>query len=251
MKIARFIYKKKTYFGTVKNNHVNIIEGSIFRNFKIIKKKIDVSDIMFLSPVKPSKIVCVGLNYKDHAKELNMPIPKEPIIFLKPPTAIIGHGQKIIYPKGATRLDYEAELAIVIKRKARCVDKKAAKDYILGYTCLNDVTARDLQQKDVQWTRAKSFDTFCPIGPYIVTQINPDNLDVSSYLNGKKKQSSTTANLIFNIEELVSFVSRIMTLNSGDILATGTPPGVGPMEVGDKIEIKIEKIGSLINFIAR
>ena len=188
---------------------------------------------------KPTKIIAVGLNYIDHAKELKMPIPDEPIIFLKPPTAVISHKDKIIYPKGVKQLDYEAELAVVMK------DKK----HILGYTCANDVTARDLQRKDVQWTRSKSFDTFCPLGPRVVKNVDPNNLEIKLYLNGKLKQSSHTSNMIFRVEELVSFISKIMTLCPGDVILTGTPPGVGPMKIGDVVEVEIEGIGKLTNFV--
>ena len=198
---------------------------------------------------KPSKIVCVGLNYIDHAKELNMRIPVEPIIFLKPPSAVIFNNEKIKYPKTSKQVDYEAELAVVIGKKCKNISEKNSKKYILGYACLNDVTARDLQKKDGQWTRAKSFDTFCPLGPHIVSGINPNNLKIELYLDGKLKQSSNTKNLIFKIPELVSFISKIMTLEKYDVIATGTPVGVGPVKIGDKIEIKIEKIGTLTNYI--
>ncbi len=251
MKIARFKYKNKIYYGRIKDNSVNIITGSIFGKFKMANKAVSIRDVKLLEPVTPSKIICVGLNYKDHARELNMSVPREPIIFMKPPTSTIGHNGKIIYPKGVKRLDYEAELAVVIKKKAKNVDKKSAKKYILGYTCLNDVTARDLQQKDGQWTRAKSFDTFCPIGPHIETRINPENLAIKLYLNSSLKQSSQTASLIFKIEELLSFVSRVMTLEPSDIIATGTPFGVGPMKTGDVVEVDIEGIGRLRNIVGR
>jgi len=198
---------------------------------------------------KPSKIIALGLNYIDHAKELNMKIPDEPIIFLKPPSAVIGHLEKIIYPEGVKELHYEAELAIVVKKRAKNVPPEDAYKYILGYTCFNDVTARDIQRKDIQWTRAKSFDTFCPVGPEIVSNIDPSNLKIEAYLNDKLVQSSNTKNMIFKVPEIFSFISKIMTLEEGDIIATGTPPGVGPMKKGDKIEIRIEKIGSLINFV--
>ena len=168
--------------------------------------------------IKPSKIICVGLNYIDHAKELNMPIPEYPILFMKPPSALISNGDSIIYPAQTKNLHYEAELAIVMK------DQKN----ILGFTCANDVTARDLQKLDGQWTRAKSFDTFCPVGPKVVSGIDPDNLDIKLYLNGELKQSSNTSNMIFKVDYLVSFISQVMTLEPQDIILTGTPPGVGP-----------------------
>ncbi|MCF7907584.1 MAG: fumarylacetoacetate hydrolase family protein [Candidatus Omnitrophica bacterium] len=195
----------------------------------------------------PSKIILAGLNYRDHARELKMKIPKEPVIFFKAPTALIGHGDKIIYPKNVKRLDYEAELALIIKKKAKDVSVKEAKKYILGFTCLNDVTARDLQKKDGQWARAKSFDTFCPIGPCLKTDLDLSNLRIQTYLNGKLRQDSTTQQLIFSVEYLVSFISKIMTLYPGDIISTGTPPGVGKMEPGDQVEVVIEGIGRLRN----
>ncbi len=176
-----------------------------------------------------------------------MKIPKEPIIFLKPPTTLIESGDKIIYPKGVKRLDYEAELAVVIKKTARNISKQEARRYIRGYTCLNDVTARDLQQKDGQWTRAKSFDTFCPVGPGIKSKLDVSDLRIQTYLNGEVKQNSTTRHFIFSVEYLVSFISKIMTLFPGDIISTGTPAGVSPMQPGDTVEVKIEGIGTLKN----
>ena len=201
--------------------------------------------------VKPTKIICVGTNYGAHARELGMKIPGEPLIFLKPPSSIIYDSQDIIYPRAAERLDYEAELAVVIGKKASRIKGKDAPKYILGYTCLNDVTARDLQKKDGQWTRSKSFDTFCPIGPVIVTDLDPADVKVESYLNGELKQSSSTGDLIFPVNSLVSFISGIMTLMPGDIISTGTPEGVGPMHPGDVIEIKIKGIGSLKNKVVK
>tara|TARA_Y100000310_G_C20474866_1_gene711901 strand:- start:46 stop:678 length:633 start_codon:yes stop_codon:yes gene_type:complete len=201
---------------------------------------------------KPSKIVCVGLNYHCHAKELSMNTPRHPIIFIKPTTTIIGPGEKIIYPKISKRVDYEAELALIIKKKAKNIEEKEVRNYIEGFTCLNDVTARDLQKLDQQWTRAKSFDTFCPIGPKIVKWtkgFNPNNLKIQAILNNKVVQSSNTSNFIFKVEKIVSFISKVMTLNRGDIITTGTPKGIGPMKKGDKIEVKIEGIGTLTNHV--
>jgi 2-keto-4-pentenoate hydratase/2-oxohepta-3-ene-1,7-dioic acid hydratase in catechol pathway len=178
-----------------------------------------------------------------------MPIPSEPIIFLKPPTAALSHKGKIVYPPGVKRLDYEAELAFVIKKKAKNIPQKDVSKYILGYTCLNDVTARDLQKKDVQWTRAKSFDSFCPVGPWIETDLNPDNLKITCCLNRALKQRSSTSNFIFSVPYLVSFISKVMTLCPGDIISTGTPPGVGPMQKGDRVAVEIEGIGCLENIV--
>ncbi|MGQ9780523.1 MAG: fumarylacetoacetate hydrolase family protein [Bacillota bacterium] len=200
-----------------------------------------------LAPVMPSKVVAVGLNYRDHAMEMGEEIPEEPRIFLKPSTSVIGPGEAIVLPPISRRVDYEAELAVVIGRTACHVRPEEASSYILGYTCLNDVTARDLQKKDVQWTRAKSFDTFCPLGPVVETELDPRDLAIVARVNGVVRQSSRTANLIFPVPELLSFISQVMTLLPGDVIATGTPPGVGPLSPGDRVEIEIEGLGILAN----
>lgn len=198
---------------------------------------------------KPTKIVAVGLNYRDHAKELGMDVPKEPCIFLKPPTAVIGSGQPIIYPKESQQVDYEAELAVVIKKKAYKIPQESVGEYILGYTCANDITARDLQRLDSQWTRAKSFNTFCPLGPLITDQIDPNNVGLKLWVNNGLKQAGHTRDFIFNVYLLVSFISHIMTLLPEDVILTGTPAGVGPLKIGDKVEVEIEGIGRLINTV--
>jgi 2-keto-4-pentenoate hydratase/2-oxohepta-3-ene-1,7-dioic acid hydratase in catechol pathway len=209
----------------------------------------NIAELEIIPPIRPSKIVCVGLNYQDHAKELDMELPTEPIIFIKPSTTVIGHLDPIIYPKTSTQVDYESELGIVISKEAHMVDRKNAHEFIGGFTVVNDVTARDKQRKDVQWTRAKSFDTFAPIGPCIETEVDPMNLNISLKLNNKVKQNSNTKNMIFSVNELVEFTSNIMTLLPGDIISTGTPPGVGPMQIGDTVEIEIEGIGTLKNYL--
>ncbi|MGB9612648.1 MAG: fumarylacetoacetate hydrolase family protein [Candidatus Margulisiibacteriota bacterium] len=201
--------------------------------------------------IKPSKIVAVGLNYKDHAKELKMDLPDHPVIFLKPPSSLIFDGDFIVYPSQTSELHYEAELAVVIKDRVKNLAVEETTKHILGYTCANDVTARDLQRLDGQWTRAKSFDTFCALGPKIISDIDPTRLDIRLYLNGKLKQSSNTANMIFDVYYLVSFISQIMTLEPEDVILTGTPAGVGPMEVGDLVEVEIEKIGRLANKVIK
>ncbi|MBL7071781.1 MAG: fumarylacetoacetate hydrolase family protein [Candidatus Omnitrophica bacterium] len=219
-----------------------IIENGIVAGFEL-------SDVRILPPASPTKIVAVGLNYIDHAKELNMGVPIEPLLFIKPPSSIIGPSEIIYYPPQAKRVDYEAELAIVIKKKARNISAGNAEDFILGYTCLNDVTARDLQKKDGQWTRAKSFDTFCPIGPHIETDLDTSSLKIELLINEEVRQSSSTSNMIFDCKRLVEFISSVMTLEPEDIIATGTPPGVGPISVGDKVEVRIQGIGSLVNSV--
>ncbi len=198
---------------------------------------------------KPTKIVCVGLNYHCHAKELGMNTPHHPIIFMKPLTSLIGPEENIIYPKMSKRVDYEGELALVIKDKIKDIKESQAMKHIEGFTCVNDITARDLQKLDGQWTRAKSFDTFCAVGPKIVKDIDPNNVKIQSFLNNELKQDSNTSNFIFKVEEIVSFISKVMTLNPGDIISTGTPKGIGPMKKGDKIEIKIKGIGTLRNYV--
>jgi len=200
---------------------------------------------------KPTKIIAIGLNYLDHAKELNMPVPDYPLIFLKPSTSVIQNGDTILYPPQTAELHYEGELAVVMKNKARNVTVDEAARYIEGYACANDVTARDLQRLDGQWTRAKSFDTFCPLGPRIVSGIDPTNCGIMTRVNGVIRQHSSTKNMIFNVYALVSFISGIMTLLPGDVIITGTPPGVGSMNLGDEVEVEIDGIGILRNPVAQ
>jgi 2-keto-4-pentenoate hydratase/2-oxohepta-3-ene-1,7-dioic acid hydratase in catechol pathway len=199
--------------------------------------------------INPTKIIAIGLNYLDHAKELKMGIPDQPLIFMKPTTTVIGSEDAIILPPQTKELNYEGELAVVIKEKVRNVSKDAAQRFIAGYACANDVTARDLQRIDGQWTRSKSFDTFCPLGPRIVSDIDPKQLSIITRVNGVVKQDSNTSNMIFDVFELVSFISEIMTLLPGDVIITGTPPGVGPLEAGDVVEVEIEGIGILKNTV--
>lgn len=199
--------------------------------------------------IKPSKIVCVGLNYRKHALEFNMPIPEEPVIFLKPPSALIYDGEDIVYSSLTQELHYEAELGVVMGRMCKGVSSKDAYNYIEGYVCANDVTARDLQRKDGQWTRSKSFDTFCPIGRTVtpMDQADPDRLHIMAFLNGKIVQDSNTSDMIFPVADIVSYISSFMTLCPQDLILTGTPSGVGPMRKGDQIRIEIEKIGAISN----
>lgn len=252
MKIYRYKYRNKSFFGVLKEEMLYPIEGSIYRKFEIKRKGVPISDVLLLPPVKPSKIVAIGRNYKDHAAEMGKPLPKEPLIFLKPPSALVGPNEIIIYPDMSKRVDYEGELAVVIRKKAHLLADNANVDtYILGYSCFNDVTARDLQRKDVQFTRGKSFDTFASVGPCIATDIDPSALRLKTFLNGKLKQSGNTKNLIFPIPHLVRFISQVMTLNPGDIIATGTPAGIGPMTPGDRVDIQIEGIGVLSNRVLK
>ncbi len=206
-----------------------------------------LAGVTVLAPVAPGKIVCVGLNYKDHAAEIGKPLPPEPLIFIKPGTAVIGPGEPIRIPPGVGRVDHEAELAVVIGARAHRVPRAKAWDYVLGITCVNDVTARELQKRDGQYTRAKGFDTFAPVGPCIATGVAGEPRTVEGWVNRERRQSSSTAHLIFPIERLVEFVSFVMTLEPGDIISTGTPEGIGPIHAGDTVTIKVQDVGELAN----
>jgi 2-keto-4-pentenoate hydratase/2-oxohepta-3-ene-1,7-dioic acid hydratase in catechol pathway len=239
MRLVRFSVNGEVLEGQMINDTVRTNDAS--------EREFASRDVRLLSPCLPSKVVAVGLNYRDHAEEMGLAMPEEPILFLKPSTSVIGPGDMIVLPPQSTRVDYEAELAIVISKSAKNVPREKAHEYILGLTCLNDVTARDLQSKDGQWTRAKGFDTFCPIGPWIDTEIDGSDLKIELVLNGETKQESRTSNLIFNSAKLVEFISAVMTLHPGDVIATGTTSGIGPMGPGDTVEVRIEGIGSLVN----
>lgn len=247
MKICRYVSGKNIEYGILEGDEIIALKGDPFGGIEKTDTRRKAEEITLLSPTQPSKVVAVGLNYQEHIDETGMDKPDAPVLFMKPSTSVIGPGEPIIYPPSAARVDYEAELAIVIGKKCKHVSAEKAKDYIFGYTCLNDVTERLMQGMDGQWTRAKSFDTFCPIGPHIVTDIDPRGLKVEAYLNDEQKQSGGADMLIFGVEELVSFISGVMTLLPGDVIATGTPSGIGPMEPGDTIEIRVEKVGSLVN----
>lgn len=249
MKYVRFMNcEKEIGYGVTQGEKIQLLD----RNFldplnKPTNTWLSLDEVTLLAPVQPSKVICVGLNYALHIKEMNHSLPEDPVIFMKPPSCVIGPDAEIIYPKISQRVDYEAELAVVIGTTIKDVTEVEAAKGIFGYTCANDVTARDLQEKDGQWTRGKSFDTFCPIGPWIVTDIDPSQLDVHLLLNGVVKQSSNTQNFITSVPKLVSFISQVMTLVPGDVVLTGTPEGVGPMQSGDEVIVKIQAIGELHN----
>jgi 2-keto-4-pentenoate hydratase/2-oxohepta-3-ene-1,7-dioic acid hydratase in catechol pathway len=257
MKLGRFGYRTEIFYGVIEDNKVYRIKNQydIFLKENFIKEleiceEYEIHTLKIFHPSVPTKIVAVGLNYRDHAEELNMPIPEEPILFLKPPSAVIGPEETIILPPQSKEVHYEGELAVIMKKFLyRPKSYQEVEKAILGYTCFNDVTARDLQRKDGQWTRAKSFNTFAPFGPFIETEIDPLDLKIQTIVNGEVKQDSSTKELIFNVFELIKFISDIMTLCPGDIIATGTPPGVGPLKDGDVVEVKIECIGTLRNFV--
>jgi len=249
MKYVRFINcENEIGYGFIHGENIQLLD----RNFldpvsKPTNLWLPLDEVTLLAPVQPSKVICVGLNYALHIKEMNHSVPVDPVIFMKPPSSVIGPNAEIIYPKISQRVDYEAELAVVIGTTLKDVTEGEAAKGIFGYTCANDVTARDLQKKDGQWTRGKSFDTFCPIGPWIVTDIDPSQLDVQLLLNGVVKQSSNTRNFMTSVPKLVSFISQVMTLVPGDVVLTGTPEGVGPMQPGDEVIVKIQTIGQLRN----
>ncbi|MGM0441439.1 MAG: fumarylacetoacetate hydrolase family protein [Elusimicrobiota bacterium] len=251
-KFARFKDKEDNIrWGVVVNRTIEIIDGTPFGDFTKTGIKKELPEINLVAPVKPKKIICVGLNYRDHARELNMDLPESPLIFLKASSSYTGPNSDIIKPPACRQLDYEAELAAVVGKQGKNIAVEEAGNFVLGYTCFNDVTARDIQQRESQWSRAKGYDTFSPTGPVIATGISTNSLDIKLYLNGNLKQNSNTENMIFSVPEIVSFVSEIMTLYPGDIIATGTPPGVGPMEPGDRVEIEIEHIGNLKNTVRK
>ena len=249
MRLVRFLVHGRTAYGILNNQEAAELDGEGYASLSSIGARHRTSDVILLAPCVPTKIVAVGLNYRDHARELGMQVPESPILFLKPPTSVIGPGETIVRPAMSSRVDYEAELGIVIRDRVSRIPPEASRDHILGYTCANDVTARDLQKKDGQWTRAKSFDTFCPIGPWIQTDLDPDDLLVESYVNGERRQSSRTSQFIFGVDLLVSFISQVMTLEPGDLIITGTPAGIGPLQAGDEVEVRIEGIGCLKNIV--
>lgn len=252
MKIYRFEHGRKTLYGTLKEDRLYPLSGSIFGTFRVEKRGLPISRVRLLPPVMPGKIICVGRNYREHSREMGNPVPEEPLIFLKPASAIIGPGETILYPPESQRVDYEGELAVVIKKEARRLAEDAdTGEFVLGYTCFNDVTARDLQVKDVQFTRAKSFDTFAPLGPCIAAAVDPSRLRIKTFLNGKLRQSASTRNMIFPVPFLVRYISQVMTLCPGDIISTGTPEGVGPMSPGDRVDVQIEGIGTLSNTVGK
>ena len=251
MKIVRFRHEGCDRYGAVEGDRVTPLDGAIEALRPAAgATAVALSAVRLLAPTMPSKIVAIGLNYADHAAEGNRELPKEPMLFIKPSTAVIGPNDDIVYPPQTANLHHEGELAIVIGTAARNVAPGDARRHVLGYTCANDVTARDLQRRDVQFTRGKGFDTFAPLGPWIVTGLDPADLALETRVNGEVRQKSRTSQLIFNCDYLVSFISQVMTLLPGDVISTGTPAGVGPMKVGDVVEVEIEQIGCLRNTIA-
>ena len=249
MRIARYECEGRTRYGVVDPERGEILEiaGTPFDGVETTGDPRRIEEVRLLAPAVPGKIVAVGLNYKDHARELGMELPEEPLLFLKAPSALIGPGGEIVYPPQSRRVDYEAELAVVIGRVAKRVTEKDAAAHILGYTCINDVTARDLQQKDGQFARSKGFDTFAPLGPWIVTDFEPTEAPVRCLVNGEVRQDGNTREMIASVYRLVEYISSNMTLFPGDVIATGTPPGVGSLRVGDAVTVEVGGIGELAN----
>ena len=254
MLIARFTVRSapssqepEPLWGLIEGETITVLKSSPFNGIEPGKDRYKLGEVSLLAPVVPSKIVAIGWNYEEHIREMGNPFPEEPLIFLKAPSAVIGNDAPIFLPPESQRVDFEGELAIVIGQGCRRVQRKQAQGFTLGYTCLNDVTARDLQKKDGQFSRAKSFDTFCPIGPWIQTELDPTAVRVMTSVNGKVRQDDNTSTMLFDPYYLVEYVSAAMTLNAGDVIATGTPSGVGPLNPGDEVTIEIEGIGALSN----
>ncbi len=256
--ICRIEHNGTRRFVVKRGGRLCLIEGDLFGSFALgeeiardLAGDAMPAGIRLLAPVRPSKIVGVGLNYRDHARESHMAIPAEPVIFIKPSTAVIGPGEPIVLPAGVGRVDYEAELGLVIGRLARNVPRTRALEYVLGCTCVNDVTAREQQGRGVQWSHCKGYDTFAPVGPSVAVGLDPAQLAVEAWVNGTRRQASTTRELIFPVDELVAYISSVMTLLPGDVIATGTPAGIGPLAPGDVVTVRIEGVGELSNPVAR
>jgi 2-keto-4-pentenoate hydratase/2-oxohepta-3-ene-1,7-dioic acid hydratase in catechol pathway len=249
MRIARYESGGVVRFGRIDPaaGTIREIEGAPFEGVRARGPERPLDEVRLLAPVSPGKIVAVGLNYRDHAKEVGMAIPQEPLLFLKAPTAVVGPGAEIVYPRQSQRVDYEAELAVVIGRKAKNVKARDAAAHILGYTCSNDVTARDLQVKDIQFARSKGFDTFAPLGPWVETELDTSALAVRCLVNGEVRQDGNTREMAAGVPQLLEYISANMTLLPGDVIITGTPPGIGSLKVGDVVTVEVEGIGALSN----
>ena len=249
MRIVRFETQesKKPKYGWLLDDKVGEISGNIFGRYQRKEALTPLVDVKLLAPSEPTKIVCVGRNYVEHAKELGNEVPKVPLIFLKPASSIISNGETIFLPPQSAQVEHEAELVIVIGKRGRHVTAENAKKIILGYTVGNDVTARDLQKLDDQWTRAKGFDTFCPFGPWIDTDFDPSDAVITCRVNGQMRQMASTRDMVFNVGVLIAFISSIMTLEPGDLIFTGTPAGIGELKDGDEVSVEIEGLGIIKN----
>ncbi len=246
MRVVRVLYEGDCRYGLADEHTVTLIDDEPFAAWEP-EGNLQLVEARLLPPAVPTKVICVGLNYREHIKEMGHDFPVEPVIFMKPPTAVIGPGQTVPLPEGAGRIDYEAELGVVIGRRTHMATPQQAAANVLGFTCGNDVTARELQSRDGQWTRAKGFDGFCPLGPWVDTDLDVSDLLLECYVNGELRQQARTSDMVFDPYTLVSFVSQVMTLVPGDVILTGTPGGIGPLHAGDSVEVRIEGIGSLVN----
>ena len=252
MQIIRYSQNdQEPQYGWIFNNEVGLLSAPPFGPYRRMDAVVPLLDMKLHAPVLPGKIIAVGRNYPEHAKEHDVKVPDTPLLFLKPPSSVIGLDEQILLPPQSKQVEYEAELAVVIGRSGRWIDIRRIEDFILGYTIANDVTARDLQRSDEQWTRAKGFDSFCPIGPWIETDIDVSDVLITTRVNDEIRQMASTREMVFNVPQLVVYISSIMTLNPGDLILTGTPAGVGKLEQGDVIEIEIESIGKLKNSVAK
>jgi 2-keto-4-pentenoate hydratase/2-oxohepta-3-ene-1,7-dioic acid hydratase in catechol pathway len=248
MRIIRYQPKDDSpRYGWILDDLIGDIVGSPYEEFQRLEAKLSLDSVLLVAPVSPSKIVCVGRNYVAHAKEHDAEVPEVPLIFLKPPSSVIGPEDAIVLPPQSQQVEHEAELAVVMRKRCRWVSPKEAIDYVLGYTIGNDVTARDLQNRDGQWTRAKGFDTFCPLGPWINTEFDPADAIITCHVNDEMRQMASTRDMVFDIRQIIAYTSSIMTLEPGDILLTGTPAGVGPLMPGDVVKLSIEGLGTLSN----
>jgi 2-keto-4-pentenoate hydratase/2-oxohepta-3-ene-1,7-dioic acid hydratase in catechol pathway len=248
MKIVRIrLAGEEIAYGAVEPEGIRVHQGTPFVAWEPTETLIPFEEARLLAPVFPTKVIGVGRNYAEHAAERGVEVPAEPVIFLKPATAVVGPGAAVVIPPEAEEVHHEAELAVVVGRVARRVAAEDAGGYILGYTAGNDVTARDLQRRDGQWGRAKGFDTFCPLGPAIETELDPSGLSISCLVNDEMRQQGNTADMVFGVAELLAFISRVMTLLPGDVILTGTPAGIGPVRPGDRMSVEIERIGALRN----
>lgn len=251
MKFVRILFEDAYEWGILEDNYVRLIDGAPYENWSYLGKEVKIAKVQFRAPVTPGKIVCVGKNYAAHAAELGTEVPENPLLFIKPASCVNYSGAEIPFPDSVEQLDYEGELAVVIGRRATRIKEQNAADYICGFTLLNDVTARDIQRKDGQWTRAKSYDGFAPIGPCIATDLDFNNLKLTTKLNGEVRQQGDTTQFIWGIPALLAFITESMTLDPGDIVSTGTPAGIGSMQIGDIVEIEIPEIGILKNTVGR
>ena len=249
MRIVRYETpeSRKPKYGWLLDDKVGEIGGNIFGRYRRKEAQTPLADVKLIPPCEPTKIVCVGRNYVEHAKELGNEVPKVPLIFMKPPSSIISNGETVVLPPQSAQVEHEAELVVVIGKRGRNVTAENAKKYILGYTIGNDVTARDLQKSDNQWTRAKGFDTFCPFGPWIDTEFDPSDAVVTCRVNGQMRQMASTRDMVFNVGVLIAYISSVMTLEPGDLIFTGTPSGVDQLRNGDTVEVEIEGLGKLSN----